>query len=164
MVLKWLFIGDIRDETLHGHCSGDLGDRTLFELVEFYLGDVHEMAGNLVVTHQGETKWLLLQSPGNELFKLVGLQLRDGLEMAGGSTILLGETWHSHCCFTHIMILKCMSLCATWQSISSTAGKPYDSIRKWFLKKENNIGIIWWSWKVAFCMSFENVLVRQGKP
>ena len=113
MVLKWSFTGDTEEETLHVHCSGTVGDRALC------IGSYSwEMAGKSVVTMWGEAIWLGIWSPGTDLSKLVDLHLGDGLEIAGDSGITLGKTVLS--LLIHIMILKCLPLCATWQSTSNT--------------------------------------------
>ena len=44
---------------LHSHCLGKPGNGALL-VGRIYLGDFLEMAGHLVVTKGGETKWLLL--------------------------------------------------------------------------------------------------------
>ena len=47
----------------------------------------------------------------SEFFKLVDLPFGDGVEMTEHSAITTGETTQSQ--LIHIMVLKCMFLCAT---------------------------------------------------
>ena len=68
----------------------------LLESVKLYFRDVLEIAGQLVVTLWGETKCLLLQSSGTDLFKLVASYLGDGPEMERHAAITLDMTLHSH--------------------------------------------------------------------
>ena len=84
----------------------------LFKLVQLHSGDVPEMAAHMVVDMGEETKWLLLQSAGTELFMLAELCLGNGLEMAEHLGMRL-EREYAQLLFIYIMILKCMSLCAT---------------------------------------------------
>ena len=56
------------------------------------MGDVFEMAGNLVVILWGVTEWLLLWSSRTEVFKY----LVDDLEMKGHPAVTLSDTLHSH--------------------------------------------------------------------
>ena len=65
---------------MHVHCSGLL-ETVLPMLVELCLVDVFEMAWQILVTQRVETNWLLLWSPGTELFTLVELFLGVVLEM-----------------------------------------------------------------------------------
>ena len=53
-----------------------------FESIDFYLGDVLEIADHSVVTMQRNTEWSLLQSSRTELFNLVELYFEDGPEVA----------------------------------------------------------------------------------
>ena len=53
-------------------------EKELCEFIELFLVDVLKIAGHSVVTLWGETKQLLLWSPGMEFFKLVELYLGDG--------------------------------------------------------------------------------------
>ena len=45
------------------------------------------MIPHCIVTLGGQTEWLLLQSSGTELFKVVKLYLVDGVEMAGSQPL-----------------------------------------------------------------------------
>ena len=50
-----------------------------------------------------------------ELFKSVDLYLGDGLEMAGHLVMMQGRD-STQSLLIDIMVLNCMSLCATWQN------------------------------------------------
>ena len=81
MILKWLFVGDTREETLHSHCSGLLEHRPL--LVSRVVLRRHlDMAGYLMVTLGAETVEPLWRFPGTELLQLVGFYSESGIEMA----------------------------------------------------------------------------------
>ena len=71
MVLKWPFLSDIGEETVHAHYSGLLAHRTLM-LVELYLRDCLQMTGHSVMKPGEETK----------LFELVEFYSGDDLEMS----------------------------------------------------------------------------------
>ena len=72
MILKWSFVSDAvgKDCTFIIHVFRDI---ELFKSVQFYLEDVLEMTGQLMVTLEwGETKWLLMWYPETEHFTPVG--------------------------------------------------------------------------------------------
>ena len=65
-----------------------------------------------------DNKWLLLWYSGTELIKFKEIYLEDGLEIAGSLVITPGET--AKRLLIHIMVLRCMFLCSTWQKTSTT--------------------------------------------
>ena len=68
------------------------------------------MACHSVVTLWGKTKWLLLQSPRTEFFKLVELLLEDGLEMAEHSIHYTGgdcTVTVDSCCGHKMYVFEC---------------------------------------------------------
>ena len=72
MVLKWSFIHESGEETLYIHCSGLLRDRPLW-VGRVVLGRFSWNGRVLSGDSWGETRWLLLWSPGRELFTFVEL-------------------------------------------------------------------------------------------
>ena len=116
------------------------------------MGDVLEVAEHSVVTLWGDIEWLLLWSPGTELFKLVVLYLGDGLQMAGHSSFTLGETAQS--LLIHIIVPNFMSLCVTLQRTSAIyTGETLVT------RLENCLG----RKKIVYFSLWEDVGVLQGK-
>ena len=92
--MKWLFVGDTWEDTLHIHCSGLQAHRS-FHVVTVILRRCLEMAGCIVVALEEE---MYIHCPG-----LLGHRTHwwswnwRNLEMAGNSVVAPGEeTLHIH--------------------------------------------------------------------
>ena len=70
-----------------------------------------------------------------KVFVSVELSLEDGHEMAGYSSTTLGR--NCTVIFIHIMVMKCMSLCATWPSTCTIWGSIIMALEKGHETKEN---------------------------
>ena len=85
---------------------------------ELYSGVGPEMERYLVVTVIGET--------GTELFKTREVYLGDGLEFTSYFVESGGGRDYTCSLLIHIMDLKCISWCVTWQCTYTTGETPYD--------------------------------------
>ena len=81
MVLKWLFLGDTGEETLHPYCLGFLGRRAL-QSDRVISVRCLEIVGHSVVTQRGKTSHSPLRSPRTEVFEVIEFYTDDASEMA----------------------------------------------------------------------------------
>ena len=114
------------------------------------------------VTLWGEVKSLLLQSSGEEPFKLVELNLEDDFEIANTQLLHWGRL-HSHCWF--ILGPWNICLCGEPDKYIFCRDQDYDHSRKWFSKVKHNTSLIHWSSRIfVFILNKKMHLTYRGYP
>ena len=128
----------------HSLFSSPMGTK-LFRLVGLCIGDV-EMDGTLVVTLWGETTLFDVVVFWGRAFKIFEVIL--GRWSWNGRTLCHYNMQYSvHSLLIHVMVLKCISLCATWQSTSTTGETPMTKLENGLERKK----VVYLLWEFVAC-------------
>ena len=155
MVLKWPFVSDTGEDTLHDHCPGLLRDRALQVSGPSWNG--RPVGGD----SWGEN-WLHFQPSGTELFYAADLDLGAGLEMAWHLIVTLGRN-SSQSQLIHIMVLKYVFVCHL--TVCIIQGQLYNCTRNGLERKKHMLHIM-----ILKCMflyaiwNFKKYLSYRGNP